>query len=161
MFEDIGKKIKGLALTVFWIETIGAFVTGMVLMLTSEYLILSGLFVMFLGPLCAWLSTLVLYAFGELVDKTSQNEENSRRILAILKNQKNSNPQPVTTTGSRPQIKPASNPVESFLAKPDKFSEEEPVEAAILDDQKICPVCGMVQKADRSVCWKCGQKFSN
>jgi len=36
-----------------------------------------------------------------------------------------------------------------------------PVSAEIKDSEKVCPKCGTVQKADRRVCWSCGQHFDN
>ena len=33
--------------------------------------------------------------------------------------------------------------------------------AEIKDGEKICPQCGMKQKADRHICWSCGQRFDN
>ena len=37
----------------------------------------------------------------------------------------------------------------------------EPISAEIKDGEKICPKCGTAQKADRRVCWSCGQPFDN
>ena len=156
MFEDIGKKIKGLALGVFWLETIGALIAGFAFMAMDEDLIGYGFLTMIVGPLAAWLSTLMLYAFGELVDKSSQNEENSCQILAILTKQKENTDSKET---HKPQ--PATIPNSNSQAKPINAEGEDPVEAEIRDNQKVCPVCGMVQNADRRVCWKCSQKFEN
>ena len=36
-----------------------------------------------------------------------------------------------------------------------------PVSAEIKDGEKVCPKCGTVQRADRKVCWSCGQHFAN
>jgi len=36
-----------------------------------------------------------------------------------------------------------------------------PVCAEIRNGEKVCPKCGQSQRADRSVCWSCGQKFDN
>lgn len=36
-----------------------------------------------------------------------------------------------------------------------------PVTAEIRNGEKICPLCGMNQKATRKVCWSCGQEFDN
>ena len=36
-----------------------------------------------------------------------------------------------------------------------------PVSAEISNGEKVCPKCGQSQRADRSVCWSCGQQFNN
>ncbi len=77
MYKNIGKKIKGLAKATFIVEAISAVITGMILGIVwyswGEY---EGAFValgiMVGGPIIAWVSTWLLYGFGELVDKTSK-----------------------------------------------------------------------------------------
>lgn len=78
MYENIGGKIKGLAKAVFIIETIITVIAGIILMSMDEDLSLLGFFVMFVGPLASWLSSLLLYGFGELIDKASEIERNTR-----------------------------------------------------------------------------------
>lgn len=69
MYDNIGRKIKGLAKAVFIVEAIAAVITGIVLM--ASYLNpIIGLLVMVVGPLVAWVSSWLLYGFGELIDKT-------------------------------------------------------------------------------------------
>ena len=36
-----------------------------------------------------------------------------------------------------------------------------PVSAEIINGEKVCPKCGQSQRADRRVCWSCGQQFDN
>ena len=68
MYDNIGGKIKGLAKTMFIVEAIGAVITGIVLLATNDDLIFAGLLTLFCGPIIAWISSWVLYAFGELVE---------------------------------------------------------------------------------------------
>jgi len=76
LFGNSGKKVKSLALGVFFVEAIGSIITGIILMgigiifMVTDYFIAFGLLAIVFGPAIAWLSSLVLYAFGELVDKT-------------------------------------------------------------------------------------------
>jgi len=84
MYDNIGGKIKGLAKIMFIVEAIGAVITGIVLLATDDDLIFSGLLTLFCGPITAWVSSWVLYAFGELVEKTTDNEINTRQILIKL-----------------------------------------------------------------------------
>ncbi len=85
LYIDIGKKIKNLAKWTFIVEAIGAIITGLVLLFTDEDLILYGLLTLICGPIIAYVGSWILYAFGELVDKTSENEKNTRNILALMK----------------------------------------------------------------------------
>jgi biopolymer transport protein ExbB/TolQ len=78
MYENIGKKIKGLAKGIFIAEAIGMFVAGIALMAIDDNLIIYGLIMMLLGPVVAWVSSWLLYGFGELIDKTSDIERNTR-----------------------------------------------------------------------------------
>lgn len=84
MFENIGQKIKVLATAVFVIETIVSFIVSLVLMSVDEDLIVIGFLILVLGPLFAWLSAFLLYGFGELVDKTTKNESNTRTIVNLM-----------------------------------------------------------------------------
>ena len=88
MFDDlyynIGGKIKNWAKWIFIVEAIAAIITGLVLLFAHEDLILYGLLTMVCGPIIAWVGSWILYAFGELVEKTCDNENNTRQILKKL-----------------------------------------------------------------------------
>ena len=84
LYENIGSKIKNLAKWIFVIEAIGAFITGLVLLFTDEDLILYGLLTLVCGPIVAYIGSWILYAFGEVVEKTADNENNTRQILKKL-----------------------------------------------------------------------------
>ncbi len=78
MYNNIGRKIKGLVKTLFIIEAIAAVITGIVLLSIDDDFILAGLLVMIVLPFVAWISSWLLYAFGELVDKICDIERNTR-----------------------------------------------------------------------------------
>ncbi|MBQ4648006.1 MAG: hypothetical protein IJB76_02460 [Clostridia bacterium] len=78
MYDNIGGKIKGLAKIIFVVEAIVAIITGSVIMDSDNDLFLVGLLVMVMGGIVAWVSTWLLYGFGELIDKTSAIERNTR-----------------------------------------------------------------------------------
>ena len=78
MYDNIGRKIKGLAKAIFIVESIVSVVAGMILLSISDNLILSGVISILLGPLVAWVSSWLLYGFGELIDKTCAIERNTR-----------------------------------------------------------------------------------
>ncbi len=78
MYDNIGGKIKGLAKVLFIVTAIAEVITGIALMATDEDLILYGFLVMIVGPIVAWVSSWLLYGFGELIDKASDIERNTR-----------------------------------------------------------------------------------
>ena len=72
LYENIGAKIKNWAKWIFIIEAIGAVITGIVMMANAsdidDIFFFAGLLTIILGPVVAWVSTWLLYAFGELVE---------------------------------------------------------------------------------------------
>ena len=63
MYDNIGRKIKGLAKAVFIVEAIAAAITGIALMASDEIPII-GLLVMIVGPLVAWVSSWLLIRYN-------------------------------------------------------------------------------------------------
>ena len=83
LYENIGKKIKGFAKGVFVVETLIAILGGIAA--CANGLVSLGVIAMFIGPIVAWVSSWMLYALGELVDKTAMNERNTHNILELMK----------------------------------------------------------------------------
>ncbi len=71
MFNNIGKKIKGLAKAYFIIVTALFVIMAIATMVAS---VLAGLLVLIVGTLVAWISCWGLYGFGEIVDKLDSIE---------------------------------------------------------------------------------------
>ena len=63
MFENIGRKIKGLAVVLCIVGIIASFYIG----LKSYSLIQAGLTIV-LGSLLSWVGSFALYGFGDLID---------------------------------------------------------------------------------------------
>ena len=78
MYGNIGGKIKGLAKAFFIVEAIVAVIAGIALMASDENLIFFGVLSLILGPVVAWVSSWLLYGFGELIDNTRDIERNTR-----------------------------------------------------------------------------------
>lgn len=76
LYDDIGGKIKGWAKWMFVIESIAAVIAGVSFLFYSEYPIL-GLVLIILGPIVAFVSTWLLYGFGEIIDYLELIEENT------------------------------------------------------------------------------------
>ena len=79
MYDNIGAKLKGLAKAVFIILSLGFIVLGIVLICIDEDFILIGILQMVIGPFLAWVSSWVLYGFGEIIDKLTDIEINTRK----------------------------------------------------------------------------------
>lgn len=75
MFENIGGKIKTLAQVTALIGIVSSVIAGIVLMYTTLFLI--GLAVLLFGSILFWISSFVLYGFGELIEKTNKIAENT------------------------------------------------------------------------------------
>ena len=83
MYSNIGGKIKGLAIAIFIIEAIisvfSAFGMAIFAMGEGELgVFLLSFLVLILGPIIAWVSSWLLYGFGELIAKTCDIANNTR-----------------------------------------------------------------------------------
>ncbi len=70
MFNNIGGKIKTLASVITWIGIICSIVGGATMM--GFLFPLPGLLIMIVGSLASWISSFLLYAFGQLVENTDK-----------------------------------------------------------------------------------------
>lgn len=82
MFENVGGKIKTLVKVVFFLEAI-VFIVGGIIIASSYHrdeMIWTGVGVAVVGPLVAWISSLALYAFGELVESNLRISRSVERL---------------------------------------------------------------------------------
>lgn len=86
MYNNIGHKIKVLAKVMCWIGIAVSVLAGIAFLIiyfrmryyrSPEYLITAISCIVF-GPLLSWLNNMLLYGFGELIDKTSAIEKNTK-----------------------------------------------------------------------------------
>lgn len=90
MYKNVGKQIKDLASIIAIIEAVSSVITGIVVAcIDFEYMWWIGAIIIAGGLLVAWLSNLILYAYGELVDKTSLIEGylNTNNVKTSVSNQ--------------------------------------------------------------------------
>ena len=88
MFEDVGKKLQFIAKIVTWIGIALSIISGMVVIVNAidnnqGGLALVGLLFMGVGSLVSWLSSLVFYAYGEIVDNAVQNIPRVYPMLSV------------------------------------------------------------------------------
>ncbi|MCL2487869.1 MAG: hypothetical protein FWE80_04220 [Oscillospiraceae bacterium] len=88
MFKNVGGKIKGLAVFIAVAGIIGSIAAGISIISNgSRYndTTLLGIGVMFGGSLFSWLSSLFMYGFGELIEKTTEISINTNNANLWLK----------------------------------------------------------------------------
>ena len=67
LYKNIGQKIKDLAITSFIVETIGSIIGGIIMWYDTDEKLWSLLIIF--GPVVAFVSSWMIYAFGEIVDR--------------------------------------------------------------------------------------------
>ena len=85
MFNDIGKKIKTLASVICWLGIIVSVIAAISMFAAASesyyggesYTILGFVYLVG-GPLISWIGSFFTYGFGELIDKVSDIERNTR-----------------------------------------------------------------------------------
>ena len=88
-YSNIGKKIKTLAVVTCIVEIILALFGGMVMFFATaidgNFMgVFIALISMVIAPFVAWVSSFMMYGFGELIDKTAANERNTRNMLELM-----------------------------------------------------------------------------
>ena len=83
MYNDIGGKIKNLAIGTFIVEGGTSILTGTILLLSgllegNKGFLISGAITTFTGPIVAWVSSWLLYGFGQLIS-------NSDEVVSMMK----------------------------------------------------------------------------
>lgn len=88
MFDNVGGKIKGVAQLVTWLGIIAS-VIGFMVLVGNEETIGLAFAVLIVGCIGAWLSSLVLYGFGQLIDNSNLiaskiNSEGAKSIDELI-----------------------------------------------------------------------------
>lgn len=159
MFSEPGKQIQKMAKVLFWLETIPCLILALALgwekthYWSNDYEFHPVYFFGFaiVGPLVAYYSSLMMYGFGELIDKVSEIQKSSS-ISEFLKNT-------IDAGSATIPGKYATDVVlKSGTKKTVKEEQDEPVTC---DDSNLieCPFCGRVQNKSQNVCRTCGSKL--
>ena len=84
MYKDVGKKIKSVAMAVFFINLVCFIALGIInisqMNTPTDQKVASLIIAIILGLVFAWLSGLLLYGFGELIDRASAIEEEMQAL---------------------------------------------------------------------------------
>ncbi len=84
-FDNIGSKIKALATFLFVLLSALSIGCGIYLIIEDSTV---WLILVILGPVLSWVSSFLLYGFGELIEKNQDTEYNTRELLRIAKEAK-------------------------------------------------------------------------
>lgn len=160
-YENIGGKLKNLAFWTFIVEAFATIITGIVLM--GDEIFFPGLLTAILGPVMAWISSWMLYAFGELVEKTVENERNTHAILTLMQKRSFSAAPKTEAMPSVPKTEaaPAVQEPEPIPSEPAVQAPVQPKETTMPDltadgNSWICSKCGRKNLVFRDTCWACG-----
>ena len=115
MYENIGKKIKCAAKVAAAIIAIASIVVGICLMVDwSDDVSWYGLGLLIVGPLNAWLSSWMLYGFGEIIDHLATIAANTGKLRSIAGSNASAAPAPKTASAA-PAPKTANEEKKSEL----------------------------------------------
>lgn len=130
MFDNIGQKIKGLSNAIFSILAVLGAACSLIMMLTSEgIMVLIGLLIFVIIPALAWVLSLLLYGFGELIEAQCVATE----ILLDIRDSINE-----------------KSTVSDYLVNKNELYEYENSRSS------VCQNCNTEQPDHRTTCWKCG-----
>jgi hypothetical protein len=142
MYNNIGKKIKGLAVFFAWLGMIGSIIYGIIITIQgvnygSDAMAGLGLLLMVAGSVISWLSSWVLYGFGELIENTAKIAAQRQTVSDGA----------ADAASVSPSVRPASPETDPMPAA------EGP--AAL---KRLCANCGAELPDDTAFCTSCGQR---
>jgi hypothetical protein len=162
--ENVGETIKTWAQVLLVVGIFSSIISGIAVFSINSYWIetgtkvLFGFLIMIVGSLLSWVSSMVLYAYGELTDSTMAlrqridefapaNLNQQKELIAILS-----------------KLYPVSNDISEVETDTKKVPDEAPglkKEIKIERNQSeiSCPNCGTKQASNRSVCYHYGAQF--
>ena len=138
MFNDIGGKIKSLAVFCAFLGIAASIITGLILIFTSKSYnptANTGLIIIVAGSLGSWIGSFSMYGFGELIEKTCENN----KVLLRIKNQMEVSDEPKVISDKNES--PTNN---NFSLK-----------------GIVCPACNTTQPSFRTTCWTCGASLQS
>lgn len=144
MFNNVGKKLKWLAVFCTIAGAFSSIVYGVILMYSDSALL--GFLVIIIGALISWLSSLLMYGVGELNDNGSDYE---KTIIGKLDKMEKQIEQMEKQTTNRAE----STPIEQSQQKIVPISTE-----PVPEGMWRCPNCESLEDAGYSRCQSCGYR---
>jgi len=122
MFNNMGRKIQALAVTLCWIGIgifviAGAFIIYFGFKANQAGFMAVGVLVLILGPISSWLSIFILYAFGDLVANVQEIKEQLYMLEVapeFSEPEEDSDPEPEPLPEPVQESEPEIDPVIAF-----------------------------------------------
>ena len=160
MFENIGGKIKGLAVVVCWAGIVTSVICAIVLWCANSYrnpTIGMGIGVLVGGVLGSWIGSFFTYGFGEMIENSEKTVRNQERILARLESlQEDARAFKVE--------RPAAEPVKIHRTEGANTVEPVAQEQTIMRRNRVaqaemwmCDECGAYVFRTHTTCPQCGK----
>ena len=157
MFNNIGKKIKGLAIIssiIGWIVSL----VGAIYCWANDYVFI-GFVVLIMGCLLSWLSSFLLYGFGELIIQTTniarENQNTQKLTVSNMSNETVKEPRKNTVKIKADEIKDEAVEV----CECDKYGYVDESDGTSVPKNDECPCCFRKININDEECWYCGYKL--
>lgn len=169
MFNNIGGKIKGVAVVVCWIGIVASVIMGIWFIAEGDEEV--GIPILLAGPLFSWLGSLGFYGFGQLIENSDIQAQNSVIQTELMRqekadNRKKAEPTPAPVRSYAPQSR---TPVRNSVNVPSSVNapKTEPLSnrnstattVQVDDKHKRCQACRTIQSLERTTCLNCGATF--
>ena len=170
MYDNIGGKIKVVAVAGCILGIIASLIVGISLISQSSYYTQTapmGWIVIIVGSLASWLGSFCLYGFGELIEKTGANNEALVKIekeLAALNAKSGAERENRPEEAARvEEVRKSAEEQEQRKAPEAKNAQGVPSYPHTLEYYEgICPNCGLKHyNYVHSLCVRCGAKFAS
>ncbi len=152
MFDNIGGKIKKLAVIVAWIGIICSIIVGVRIILNAvlslRWGVVKGLLYAAIGATSSWIGSFLLYGFGTLIE----NSDKTVNLLERTENCTNLMPEAYKREPIRDEAETLKEPYVNE-AKRAFFERKNP------NIRVMCPHCKAMQKGDNDCCTCCGATF--
>ena len=178
LFDNIGSKLKTVAGIFCWVGIIGYIIGGIAMFILDAnalYLdetpyVTYGIIMIILGPIASWLSSLILYAFGKLVEDVEAIRDKNPSIVKVeaapvIKQPTSKTAKTVVNTepinSTKKLLSTSTNT--DFLPKEEHKVKEEP------EHPLPCPLCGEnlafmgwddTDLQENQICPFCGKEIS-
>lgn len=130
---------------------VGDYPDGIYYEYSSSACLTYGILALILGPLVSWLGTMLIYGFGELIDKTVSLEN---KLVGP-----EPEPAPKTPLFSRIKKNAAASEAPAPAPAPAAPILSDTIPETLPNIMKFCTQCGAEQPIGNTVCYKCGTRF--
>jgi len=175
MQENTGKKIQNLATVILLIGIFLSIIVGVVvlsmdsLMIDSGIKTLYGLLIIIAGSVLSWINYLLLYAFGEITENTTALRQRVDVLAATALEQRKelTSIRECIRTPEHEETNPPPAESDQKHTEREKTAPAEPpvtVHEVVVKRTEpliVCPNCGTRQASNRSVCFRCGLRFTD